>query len=25
LEGRGFLLVTDKFPGTLLGFVPSPP
>ncbi|HEX5754219.1 MAG TPA: hypothetical protein VFZ09_49005 [Archangium sp.] len=25
LDGRGFLLVTDKFPGTLLGFVPSPP
>lgn len=25
LEDRGFLLVTDKFPGTLLGFVPSPP
>ncbi|KFA91880.1 hypothetical protein Q664_19140 [Archangium violaceum Cb vi76] len=25
LAGRGFLLVTDKFPGTLLGFVPSPP
>jgi hypothetical protein len=25
LEERGFLLVTDKFPGTLLGFVPSRP
>ncbi len=25
LEDRGFLIVTDKFPGTLLGFVPSPP
>jgi hypothetical protein len=25
LEERGFLLVTDKFPGTLLGFVPSQP
>jgi hypothetical protein len=25
LDDRGFLLVTDKFPGTLLGFVPSRP
>lgn len=24
LDERGFLLVTDKFPGTLLGFVPGP-
>jgi len=24
LDDRGFLLVTDKFPGTLLGFVPGP-
>jgi len=24
LDGRGFLLVTDKFPGTILGFVPGP-
>lgn len=24
LEGRGFLLVTDKFPQTLFGFVPLP-
>ena len=24
LEGRGFLLVTDKFPGTQLAFVPTP-
>lgn len=24
LEGRGFLLVTDKFPQTLFGFVPYP-
>jgi hypothetical protein len=24
LEGRGFLMVTDKFPRTLLGFVPQP-
>jgi len=24
LDGRGFLLVTDKFPGTLLGFVELP-
>ncbi|MDY7226680.1 hypothetical protein [Hyalangium rubrum] len=24
LEDRGFLLVTDKFPRTLLGFVPAP-
>jgi hypothetical protein len=24
LDDRGFLLVTDKFPGTLLGFVPMP-
>ncbi len=24
LDERGFLLVTDKFPGTLLGFVPRP-
>jgi hypothetical protein len=24
LDDRGFLLVTDKFPGTLLGFVPLP-
>ncbi len=24
LEGRGFLLVTDKHPETLLGFVPAP-
>lgn len=23
LDGRGFLLVTDKFPGTLLAFVPA--
>jgi len=25
LDERGFLLVTDKFPGTLLGFVPGRP
>lgn len=24
LEGQGFLLVTDKFPSTILGFVPYP-
>jgi hypothetical protein len=24
LDGRGFLLVTDKFPSTILGFVPGP-
>ena len=24
LDGRGFLLVTDKFPGTILAFVPGP-
>jgi len=24
LDGRGFLLVTDKYPETLLGFVPAP-
>ncbi len=24
LDQRGFLMVTDKFPGTLLGFVPMP-
>jgi len=24
LDGRGFLLVTDLFPGTILGFVPLP-
>ena len=24
LEGRGFLLVTDKYPETILGFVPNP-
>jgi len=24
LDDRGFLMVTDKFPGTLLGFVPLP-
>ena len=24
LEGRGFLLATDKYPETILGFVPSP-
>ncbi len=24
LEGRGFLLVTDKYPETLLGFLPAP-
>jgi hypothetical protein len=24
LDGRGFLLVTDKFPETILGFVPGP-
>jgi hypothetical protein len=23
LDGRGFLLVTDEFPGTILGFVPG--
>lgn len=24
LDGHGFLLATDKFPGTILGFVPGP-
>ena len=24
LEGRGFLLVTDQFPDTILAFVPYP-
>jgi hypothetical protein len=24
LEGRGFLLMTDKFPETILAFVPMP-
>jgi hypothetical protein len=24
LDDRGFLLVTDLFPGTILGFVPAP-